>query len=322
MSRISWRTYFRNVFDECRRDCWCAVGAVRWGPSGGMNMSSAEIHERLVPSKFAMPTAQKSKIPRRISRLGMPVAGFVGIITLWFLVTWLLPIPDYLIPTPHSVVVRMVRDWRILVDNSTDTLIEILAGFFVSVIVAVPLAFLIVMNRSVERVILPMLVASQAIPKVAIAPIFVIWLGFGLLPKIAISFLIAFFPILVSTVAGLKSVELDMIDLVRSMGATQSRIMLRVRFPAALPQIFSGLKVAISLSVVGAIVGEFIGADHGLGYLLLSSTGSLDGPMTGATMVVLVFLGISLFTIVERIERVAIRWHVSVRAEEAQQFGA
>src|SRR5690242_16443384 len=157
---------------------------------------------------------------------------------------------------------------------------------------------------------------SQTIPKVAIAPILVVWLGFGILPKIAIVFLIAFFPIVVSTVVGLKSVESDMIDLLRSMGARTMKIMLRVRGPTALPQMFAGFKIAICLSVVGAIVGEFVGSDKGLGYLLLTATGTLDGPLVWSALIVLIAMGVALFAIVSKIERVVIPWHVSVRAEE------
>ena len=168
-----------------------------------------------------------------------------------------------------------------------------------------------------SSVSMPLIVMSQTIPKVAIAPILVVWLGFGMLPKIAVAFLIAFFPIVVSTVAGLKSVETEMIDLVRSMGSTTSQIMLRVRGPTALPQMFAGFKIAICLSVVGAVVGEFVGSDRGLGYLILISTGNLDGPMTWSALFILVGIGVSLFSIVSKIEHWVIPWHVSVRVEDA-----
>jgi NitT/TauT family transport system permease protein len=161
---------------------------------------------------------------------------------------------------------------------------------------------------------------SQTIPKVAIAPILVVWLGFGILPKIAVVFLISFFPIVVSTVVGLKSVESDMIDLVRSMGAHTTKIMLRVRGPSALPQMFAGFKIAICLSVVGAVVGEFVGSDQGLGFLLLTSTGNLDGSLVWSALFVLIAMGVTLFAIVGRLERVAIPWHVSIRAEEAAVY--
>lgn len=253
-------------------------------------------------------------------RLLTPLAGFAILFLLWGLITAIFDIPEYLLPSPIGVVRRLILEWRNLVTQSTYTIIEVLAGFLGSVAIGIPMAFAVVLSRRVEAVVLPMVVASQAIPKVAIAPILVVWLGFGLLPKIVISFLIGFFPILVSTIAGLKSIETEMIDLVRSMRASATKVMLRVRLPAALPQIFSGLKVSISLSVVGAIVGEFVGADRGLGYLLLTATGALDGTLVWATMLVLIGLGILLFQIIVAFERVAIRWHVSIRATEQPTF--
>lgn len=256
----------------------------------------------------------------RITSLLMPFMGFGALLLTWILITTVFKIPDYLLPSPISVVRRASLEWRILLSQTSYTLIEIVAGFLGGILIGIPMAFAVVLSRRVERVVLPMVVASQAIPKVAIAPILVIWLGFGLFPKIVISFLIAFFPVLVSTITGLKSVETEMIDLVRSMGASTTKIMLRVRLPSALPQIFSGLKVAIALAVVGAIVGEFVGSDRGLGYLLLTATGALDGPLVWAALLVLIGLGILLFQIVAAIERVAIRWHVSVRTNDQQTF--
>lgn len=270
-----------------------------------------------------LPTTSQSTISpviARFTRALMPLVGFGALLLIWFLITTLFNIPDYLLPSPVAVVRRASLEWRILLSQTSYTLIEIVAGFLGGILIGIPMAFAVVLSRPVDRIVLPMVVASQAIPKVAIAPILVIWLGFGLFPKIVISFLIAFFPILVSTITGLKSVETEMIDLVRSMGASTTKIMLRVRLPSALPQIFSGLKVAIALAVVGAIVGEFVGADRGLGYLLLTATGALDGTLVWAALLVLIGLGILLFQIVAAIERVWIRWHVSVRINDQQSF--
>lgn len=256
----------------------------------------------------------------RMSGMLTSCAGVAVLLLLWVIATTAFKIPDYLLPSPIAVIRRASLEWNILLSQTSYTLIEILAGFLASVLIGVPTAFVVVLSRPVERLVLPMVVASQAIPKVAIAPMLVVWLGFGLLPKIVISFLIGFFPVLVSTITGLKSVETEMIDLVRSMGASTTTTMLRVRLPSALPQIFSGLKMAIALSVVGAIVGEFVGADRGLGYLLLTATGALDGTLVWAALLVLIGLGIVLFQIVTMVERAAIRWHVSVRVNDQQTF--
>ena len=250
----------------------------------------------------------------------VPVGAMIGVLVLWAAAVKVFEIPDYLLPAPQDVVRRMVRDWHVLARNAAYTLQSVLIGFAAGALVGVPLAFAVVLSRSIERVTMPLLVMSQTIPKVAIAPILVVWLGFGILPKIAIVFLISFFPIVVSTVVGLKNVEADMIDLVRSMGANTLKIMLRVRGPSALPQMFAGFKIAICLSVVGAIVGEFVGSDRGLGYLLLTSTGTLDGTLVWSALFILIAIGMILFAIVSKLERLTIPWHVSIRAEETAAY--
>lgn len=254
------------------------------------------------------------------SRFFAPALAIVVAVVLWWAVVAVFKIPDYLLPAPQAVVARIIKEWRSLLGHGAYTLLSVLTGFASAVLIGVPIAFAIVLSRSVERITMPFLVMSQTIPKVAIAPILVVWLGFGILPKIAIVFLISFFPIVVSTVVGLKSVETDMIDLVRSMGARTLKIMIRVRGPSALPQMFAGFKIAVCLAVVGAIVGEFVGSDRGLGFLLLTSTGTLDGPLVWAALIVLIAMGVALFAIVSRIERLAIPWHVSMRAEDAAAY--
>jgi len=250
----------------------------------------------------------------------LPLLAIAAALALWAAVVTTFSIPDYLLPSPQAVAVRLVKEWPLLWKHGLYTLTSVLSGFAASIAIGVPIAFGIVLSQTIERLAMPFLVMSQTIPKVAIAPILVVWLGFGILPKIAIVFLISFFPIVVSTVVGLKSVETDMIDLVRSMGARTLKIMLRVRAPSALPQMFAGLKIAVCLAVVGAIVGEFVGSDRGLGYLLLTSTGTLDGPLVWAALLVLIAMGMALFAIVSRIERFAIPWHVSVRVEDAAAY--
>jgi NitT/TauT family transport system permease protein len=250
----------------------------------------------------------------------LPLVAIAAALALWAGVVTTFSIPDYLLPSPQAVAVRLVKEWPLLWKHGLYTLTSVLSGFAASIAIGVPIAFGIVLSPSIERLTMPFLVMSQTIPKVAIAPILVVWLGFGILPKIAIVFLISFFPIVVSTVVGLKSVETDMIDLVRSMGARTVKIMLRVRAPSALPQMFAGFKIAVCLAVVGAIVGEFVGSDRGLGYLLLTSTGTLDGPLVWAALIVLIAMGMALFAIVSRIERLAIPWHVSVRVEDAAAY--
>ena len=262
----------------------------------------------------------ESNIKRRLVNALMPL-GFIGVLLVaWSLSVKFFSISPYLLPSPESVFERIVRDWRVLAEGTGYTLLSVILGFAMSVAIGIPVALLIVLNRTSERILMPIVVMSQTIPKVAIAPILIIWLGFGVMPKVAITFLIAFFPIVISTAVGLKSVETDMLDLVRSMGAGRLKLLLRVRMPTALPHMFAGLKIAICLAVVGAIVGEFVGSDNGLGYLILTAAGSLDGPMTWAALVVLVAMGVGLFALVSWVEAMVIPWHVSIRTTDTMQY--
>ena len=170
----------------------------------------------------------------------------------------------------------MVKDYRLLADHTWVTLGEVLAGYLLAIAVGIPLAALLAQFRIIENALYPLLIASQTIPKIAIAPILVVWFGFGLVPKMLVAFLICFFPIVVDTLIGLRSVPKEVLWLARSMGASQWKTFSKIQFPAALPHIFAGLKVASTLAVVGAVVGEFVAADRGLGYQLIVANGVLD----------------------------------------------
>ena len=176
-----------------------------------------------------------------------------------------------------------------------------------------PLAVGITSYRRFDKFITPILLFFQTVPKIAIAPLFLVWFGFGPFPKVLVAFLISFFPIVIDTAIGLRSISPEMIDLARSMGATKLQIFMRFRMPTALPYFFGGLKVAATLAVVGAVVGEFVGADRGLGYLLLVSNSNLDTPLLFASIVALTALGLILFYIIEVLEHFLIPWHVSRR---------
>src|SRR5690606_20427740 len=188
-------------------------------------------------------------------------------------------------------------------------------GFLLSIAVGVPIAMVIAYSRLVESYVYPLLVFSQSVPKVAIAPLFVVWFGFGILPKVITAFLLGFFPVVVSTVMGFKSVESDMLDLARSMGASRLQTFFKISLPAALPAIFSGLKVSVTLAVVGAVVGEFVGSNSGIGYVLQVANGNFDLPLMFAGLVLLSVIGVLLFVVVDLIERMMIPWHASQRVE-------
>ncbi len=244
-----------------------------------------------------------------------PTTAVMGVLLLWHLAIPLFGLPAYLLPPPLSVLERLWTDWAFLGHHSWVTSVETLGGFLLSIAVGIPLGILLVWSRPLERAIMPLLVVSQAFPKVAVAPLIIIWFGLGLFPKILIAFSVAFFPIVVSTVAGMRSVDADLNDLARSMRAGALRTFLRIRLPYALPQIFSGLKVAIAFATVGAVVGEWVGAESGLGYVLLSANANLDTTLLFAVLVALMLIGLVFYYLVEFSERFLSPWHISVRSD-------
>jgi len=241
-------------------------------------------------------------------------ASLALVVILWEASVRLFRIPVYLLPGPGYVVAAVAEHWRSLVSQAVVTMAEVLAGFLAAALVAIPLAMLVVVSPVLERLIYPPMVATQSIPKIALAPLFIVWFGFGTTPKVAVAFLISFFPVVVDTIVGLRSIDPAMVQLARSMGAPPYRIFLRLRLPNALPSVFAGLKVASTLAVVGALTGEFIGSDRGLGYVLVQASAQLDTPLLFATLVILSLLAMAFFFVVERVERLLIPWHVSQRA--------
>lgn len=261
-------------------------------------------------------TRRLSKVKRAVSHHGLRIAFSVGALLVWEYGVRYFEIPSYLLPTPSAIATTLVTDWRIIYLNLGPTLAEILGGFFLSIVIGVPLATLIVFSPVAERLLYPPMVASQAIPKVAIAPLFIVWMGYGLPPKIWIAFLIAFFPIVIDTVVGLRSVQPEMLQLGRSMGGGTLRVFLKLRLPNALPNLFGGLKVAATLAVVGAITGEFVGSQAGLGYLLTSASGQMDTALVFAALVTISVIAMLLFMIIEAVEKAIIPWHASMRSRD------
>jgi NitT/TauT family transport system permease protein len=242
-----------------------------------------------------------------------PFLFLIFIVIAWDLSIRLFKIPAYQIPAPADVVAVLWQDWPELARQSWPTTYATIWGFVLSALFGIPAAMLIAGSRTVESYVYPLLVFSQSVPKIAIAPLFVVWFGFGILPKIISAFLLGFFPVVVSAVQGFKSVDPDMVDLARAMQGSRFHVFRAVNLPHALPAIFSGLKVSITLAVVGAVVGEFVGSNSGIGYVLQRSIGTFDLPTMFAALVILALLGVVLFWIVDRIERLVVPWHVSQR---------
>jgi NitT/TauT family transport system permease protein len=248
-----------------------------------------------------------------------PTVTVLLLIVVWEGITHFGILPSYVLPAPREVMTVLISDWSLLLSNAVSTTVAIVLGFLMSVAIGVPLAVLIATSRVFEKSVYPLLIGSQAIPKLALAPLFVVWFGFGLLPKVLMTFLIAVFPIVVSTVQGILSVERELEFLAKSMGLGEYRTFVLIRFYRALPEIFSGLKVAVTLAVVGAVVGEFTGSDRGLGTLLLRAIGVVNTPMLFAALIVLTALAIILFVLLSLLERVLIPWHISQRRDSMHE---
>jgi len=244
-----------------------------------------------------------------------PFLFLIFIVVAWDLAIRIFKIPAYQIPAPADVVAVLWSDWPELLQQAWPTTYATLCGFLLSALFGIPIAMLIAGSKTVESYIYPLLVFSQSVPKVAIAPLFVVWFGFGIIPKVIAAFLLGFFPVVVSAVQGFKSVDLDMVDLARAMQGSRFQVFCAVNLPHALPAIFSGLKVSVTLAVVGAVVGEFVGSNSGIGYVMQRSIGTFDLPTMFAALVILALLGVILFWIVDRIERLVLPWHVSQREE-------
>lgn len=243
---------------------------------------------------------------------GLVFGIFALLLLLWEGATYWLKVPVFVLPSPSIIGAKIVAERALLLTHGWASLQEILLGFGMAVGIGIPLAVAIVYSRIFERVAFPFMVSLQTIPKVALAPILVMWLGYGIMPKVMVAFLIAFFPIVINAVIGMRSAEKEMIYLVQSMGAGHIKTFLKIRLPKALPSIFGGLKVGMGQAVVGAIVGEFIAAEKGLGYLQLIAQVRLDTPLLFAAVVVLSLMGVLLFNIVVLVERIALPWHRQV----------
>ena len=245
------------------------------------------------------------------------VIALIALLLVWETAGDLAGIPSFVLPTPSDIGASILKNWGALLTHAWVTLLETLAGFGLSVMIGIPLAVFIVYSRIFSRVVYPMLVASQAVPKVALAPILLVILGYGVGPKIIVAFLIAFFPVVVNTVTGLASVDRDTLNLMHSMGASKVDVFRKVRFPHAVPSMIAGFKVAIAFAVVGAVVGEFVGSRSGLGYYMLLATGNFDTPLVFACVILLTVMGVVLFYTVGLLEVALGRWNRSARLAQA-----
>ncbi|HEY2336326.1 MAG TPA: ABC transporter permease [Burkholderiales bacterium] len=252
---------------------------------------------------------------RLITRL-TPFAGILVFLAVWEIGVKVFKAPAYLLPPPSAIFDTGIGEFPRLARHGWVTLYEMLLGYGLAVVVAIPLAIAITSSERFDRFTMPTLLFFQVVPKVAIAPLFLVWFGVGTTPKVLVAFLISFFPIVIDAAVGLRSMSAEMRDLARSMGATRMQVFARFRLPTSLPYLFSGLKVAATLAVAGAVVGEFVGADKGLGYLLLVTNSNLETALMFATLFALTIIGLAFFYAVELLEALLIPWHVTHRVRE------
>ena len=229
----------------------------------------------------------------------------------WEVSVRLLGIKEYLLPPPSRIWIEFTKRSDIVMGGAWVTTLEILGGYLLAVLVSIPFALAVTYSRFMENAVYPVVVFLQIVPKIAIAPLFIIWFGFGYTPKLLIVFLLSFFPIVVSSIAGFKAVDQEIMDFARTTGAGGWKLFAKIRLPQALPDIFTGMKVGAALSATAAVVAEFVASDRGLGYLLLQYNGNLDTPMVFAVIFLLSFIGLAVYYAVEFVERITIPWHVS-----------
>jgi NitT/TauT family transport system permease protein len=243
-----------------------------------------------------------------VSDYAVPVGTLLGVLVVWEGAARALRIPAFVMPLP-SAVFSEGWQWRYrFIGHTWVTLYETLGGFALSIVVGVPLAVLIVYSPGMRRALYPLIVLAQSVPKIAIAPVLLLMTGHGEIPKIIVAFLVAFFPVVIDTATGLAATPPELLDLSRSYRASPFKTFVKVRLPMALPFFFAGAKVAITLSVIGAVVGEFVGSDRGLGYVILSATSYWKTELAFSAMIILSLMAIVLFGAVALVERLMCPW--------------
>lgn len=237
-----------------------------------------------------------------------PAALLGGFLVLWEVAVRLFHLPFYILPAPSRIARLLVADQALLLSQAAVTLAEVLLGFALAFVVGILLAFLIFSSRTVERAVYPLIIASQTIPVFAIAPLLIVWFGYGMASKVAMAALIVFFPIVVNTVDGLRATDPDMVKLFLILGATPGQVLWHLRVPAALPFVFSGVRIAVATSVIGAVIGEWVGSTQGLGFLMIHANAQLHIDVVFAAIVYLSVMAVGLFLAVSAVEWVALPW--------------
>jgi NitT/TauT family transport system permease protein len=249
-------------------------------------------------------------LPSAYRRMIKLTITLIVLVVLWQILCVALKVPSFLIPAPSEVALRLYEKRALYFTHTWVTLYETAAGFLLAVVFGVFFAAIIVVVPKVRDIVMPLLLVAQLVPKVAIAPLLLIWFGYGLIPKVLVAFLVAFFPIVVNGASGLASVQPELVDLGSSLQAGRWQMFWKFRIPTALPELFSGMKIAVTLAIIGAIIGEFVGGNRGLGYLIIVANQELDTALAFAAIFLLSVMGIVLYGLVGLCERVFIPWHL------------
>ncbi len=269
-------------------------------------------------TRFGVREERGSRLRRIAIRLGPPILFAIFVLVVWQLYVVVNDVRESTLPTPVEVGKALGENRQLLIDNARVTIKEILIGYSAAILLGVGLAVLIRSSRMIERAIYPWLVVSQMVPIPAIAPIIVIWTGFDLRPKVIVIALVSFFPIAVNTIDGLRAAEPELLNLLKTLRAGRWQRFKKAQLPAALPFVFSGLKVGAAFSVIGAVFAEWVGASEGLGYLILILNNQTATAEMFAAIVVLAVIGILLFLLVSLVERLTLPWYYEGRRDEGE----
>ena len=270
-----------------------------------MRVVASETRDAVAPPREIK---ARSSIGPVLAHAGPPALLLAAILGLWEWGVRAFGIPFYILPAPSRIATLLVTERALLASEAAVTLLEIFLGFGIAFVVGIGLALLIFASRTVERAVYPLVIASQTVPVFAIAPLLIVWLGYGMLSKVAMAALIVFFPIVVNTVDGLRAADPDIINLLLILGATPAQVLVKLRAPAALPFVFSGIRIAVATSVIGAVIGEWVGATQGLGFLMIHANAQLHIDLVFAAITVLSLMAVGLFLAVSGIEWLVLPW--------------
>lgn len=237
-----------------------------------------------------------------------PAALIAVLVAVWEVAVRVSGVPTWLLPAPSDVARSLVYDRDMLLTNALVTLSEVLIGFALALCAGISLGIAVYRSATLDRVLYPIIIASQTIPIPAIAPLLLVWFGYGILPKVLVTALVGFFPIVVNTVEGLRSTDRDVVNLLRSFGASSGKVFRLAEFPSSLPFIFAGARIAVAVCVIGAVFGELVGAKAGLGYLMTRAIAQFETPRLVAAIVLLSIMGTGLFALIGQIERLVLPW--------------